>query len=1074
MPITSTSSADEYIWSEQEFSFVRPPVSEYAENHHRDIKVQLIGNPHYFTQWDQGEKHLFVNWYGTTPEGHSVRIRSGNKLPYMHSLCPPSKTFEELSEPLYLDKLKDLLTEQLQSGTKNSWEVPKIVSIEVEKKTPLWGRFTAPVNMFKFVLDSPKSVPPLRRLIVDNAIRALPTKCYNSDIDFTWRCMIDAGFSMGGWVTIPAGRYSIRPLMREYQDQLRDQQSVDDHERVSGGKKRRQRSEFQEKRARQLLSIVHQDSAQQNSVLDVHCDLDAMKFLDDKNHAPCRVLTTDIECAGRKGVFPEPEVDPVICIGNLVNIKGVAERRASDARLAAIRVTKLNPRDRAEGKKITELERKAAFSEGAYVCFHLKDLNPDKMPTDRVCHAFAFDREADMLLGYASFLRWLRPEFVLSWNGHAFDFPYLIMRSRTLGIEEQFCCSGDVQNPWRMAKSTFTNKAYGERSGYEILYPGITFYDVMRVDQREVKRRSYTLGAVAKEVVGKSKEDLHYSLITPYFDGTLEERTSVFSYCLIDCARTFEVCYALLYLNRYLALSMVSGCSPYVLMAQGVIARSYMMLNRKCCQMDVAVDYKARAAVKSTLSSSSSAVAADFREEEDNLNDPEEEKEDDKFEGAHVFTTIPGRYPLLITLDFASLYPSIIQAYNLCLSTVIDKADVHLYAPEDLNYFENTDTYHVKSNIYEGVIAIIERELVAVRGATKKEMAKAEEEGDHAKEKNLDGLQLAQKLLGNGFYGFCGQTNKMPNKNIGANVTFVGQKLIKLAATLAIEMLSGETPFGTFPNAFIAAGDTDSIMICLDQEDKYTVEQGLKIGRWLAGEITKQYPSPVKLEFEKVYAPAVMVAKKRYAGVWWTKPTGYDKIDSKGMESKRRDNSPWEHDTIVAVQDEVLVGAGVQKAIEIAQKAIAAIYAHTVPLDDLITSAQLSRSTDKYKTIPAQVFANDEIRRREGDGAAFKTGDRVPYIVVPGPPKTNKGAKARYPPYVKEDNQYGDVPYYVEKLGKSLARFIDPLTSPGYTARYILRGPHCRKRVLSSPAGPMAKFLVVSKRSSATSAAADE
>ena len=34
--------------------------------------------------------------------------------------------------------------------------------------------------------------------------------------------------------------------------------------------------------------------------------------------APARILSFDIECAGRKGVFPEPQHDPVIQIANMV------------------------------------------------------------------------------------------------------------------------------------------------------------------------------------------------------------------------------------------------------------------------------------------------------------------------------------------------------------------------------------------------------------------------------------------------------------------------------------------------------------------------------------------------------------------------------------------------------------------------------------------------------------------------------------------------------------------------------------------------------------------------------------
>src|SRR3954465_7874416 len=38
--------------------------------------------------------------------------------------------------------------------------------------------------------------------------------------------------------------------------------------------------------------------------------------------APLRILSFDIECAGRKGIFPEANVDPVIQIANVVTRYG--------------------------------------------------------------------------------------------------------------------------------------------------------------------------------------------------------------------------------------------------------------------------------------------------------------------------------------------------------------------------------------------------------------------------------------------------------------------------------------------------------------------------------------------------------------------------------------------------------------------------------------------------------------------------------------------------------------------------------------------------------------------------------
>jgi hypothetical protein len=40
----------------------------------------------------------------------------------------------------------------------------------------------------------------------------------------------------------------------------------------------------------------------------------------------------------------------------------------------------------------------------------------------------------------------------------------------------------------------------------------------------------------------------------------------------------------------------------------------------------------------------------------------------------------------------------------------------------------------------------------------------------------------------------------------------------------------------------------------------------------------------------QVYNPYLLISKKRYAGLLWTKPDKWDKIDTKGIETVRRDN----------------------------------------------------------------------------------------------------------------------------------------------------------------------------------------
>ena len=56
------------------------------------------------------------------------------------------------------------------------------------------------------------------------------------------------------------------------------------------------------------------------------------------------------------------------------------------------------------------------------------------------------------------------------------------------------------------------------------------------------------------------------------------------------------------------------------------------------------------------------------------------------------------------------------------------------------------------------------------------------------------------------------------------------------------------------------------------------------LGSEAAEFVTQKFVKPIKLEFEKVYFPYLLISKKRYAGLYWTKPEKYDKMDSKGIE----------------------------------------------------------------------------------------------------------------------------------------------------------------------------------------------
>jgi DNA polymerase delta subunit 1 len=67
-------------------------------------------------------------------------------------------------------------------------------------------------------------------------------------------------------------------------------------------------------------------------------------------------------------------------------------------------------------------------------------------------------------------------------------------------------------------------------------------------------------------------------------------------------------------------------------------------------------------------------------------------------------------------------------------------------------------------------------------------------------------------------------------------------------------------------------------------------QEAMRLGAEAAGLVSKTFQKPIKLEFEKVYWPYLLINKKRYAGLYWTNPSKWDKMDTKGIETVRRDS----------------------------------------------------------------------------------------------------------------------------------------------------------------------------------------
>jgi DNA polymerase elongation subunit (family B) len=419
------------------------------------------------------------------------------------------------------------------------------------------------------------------------------------------------------------------------------------------------------------------------------------------------------------------------------------------------------------------------------------------------------------------------------------------------------------------------------------------------------------------------------------------------------------------------------------------------------------------------------------------------------YKGATVLEPIRGFYRKpIVCNDFASLYPSIMIAYNLCYTTWLNRAH-HGLDPTKIITTPIKERF-VDPTVRKGILPIILEDLLGARKRAKKDMAA--EEAKNGKESPLykvfDGRQLALKVSANSVYGFTGAVvGKLPCLAIGASVTSYGREMIEK---------SKEFVEKTYAGARVLYGDTDSIMIDFGVE---TMQEAARLGIESAKRITAMFNRhPIKLECEKGMCPYLLLEPKRYVYREWDvehpeEPMKYKKgpkegkyvVKAKGVGSERRDNTLHEVATQKKIQ-EALMDDDPDRAVQIAKDAIAAIVRNEVDMADMVMSAQWSKKVEDYKNVPTVVKLAQRMQKRD-NGSAPVMGDRIPYVLVDmGLKKTEEKVCD-----IAEDPEYAlrnDLPLhtrkYVERLENPITQLLELVVPNPASLREIFVGEHAR------------------------------
>ena len=744
---------------------------------------------------------------------------------------------------------------------------------------------------------------------------------------------------------------------------------------------------------------------------------------------PMRYLSFDIEAMRDRPGFCQADEDPVVCICTRLNVVGKGTIHEAVFYFAP------------EGHNVNQIENATVF---------------------------VFRKERNMFLAFTQYIQECDPEAFTGWNITGFDWPYLSNRAKhfeaidmndwkerlawhkaqvkmgktNLGPAPQRPPSfyARFMNFSRIKFSTayireqlLQSKAYGAKVIHDLVCDGRFNYDGLDFMKRgQMKQyRSYTLNAISSAVLKDTKVDVDYSQIPRLHKGSDEDRTRLGFYCLKDARLPLQILDKLMAVVNGVEQARVTGVPIKWLLSRGQGIKTFSNILRYKKEWEV-------------VPSRSPKVNNVFTA------------------GGYVRDPIAGYYKTPIaTLDFSSLYPSIMQAYNICYSTVESLA----WARKNLREEDysvppvegGADFCFVKEHMRKGVLPDLLDTLLGQRRFVKGLMkAVAAGEREFIYYAVLNGRQLALKVVCNSVYGFL-KAFILIDPRLMSAVTAWGQEMIKKTADKCVEWYADNSiidrkacdamgiDFDKEPaegeedprprckySARIIYGDTDSVMV--DFGDT-SLQEVSRLGTEAATRLTKTFVAPNALVFESVKLTSIFMRKKRYGsleiegvrpGETLVQARARADIVPKGLESKRRDNAKIGSETQTAVLEQVLRHENIEEAVRLTKQAIEDINMDRVDMSKYIISKGLAKTQDQYAKSGSKLQHTELVRRiaaRSGETGEVipQTGDRVPFIIKAGVGKkgqknTSKGHElSEDPVYAQENGVPINTTYYIEK-----------------------------------------------------------
>lgn len=556
------------------------------------------------------------------------------------------------------------------------------------------------------------------------------------------------------------------------------------------------------------------------------------------------------------------------------------------------------------------------------------------------CRVVGFPEEEHLFSYFVKVVCSFDPDVLMGWDVQVGSLGFLAQRAAHLGIgllnnisrtpsqcsiTSRDFSSSSKDMPNDMASKAVTADSvpmedviiedeWGRTHASGVHVSGRIVLNIWRLMRNEVKLNMYTIESVADAVLRKKIPSIPSKVLTKWFSsGPGRARYRCMEYVLERAKLNLQIMNQLDMINRTSELAKVFGIDFFSVLSRGSQFRVESMFLRLAHTQNYIA-----------ISPGSQQVAYQ----------PAMECLPLVMEPESGFYADP-----VVVLDFQSLYPSMIIAYNLCFCTCLGKVTpskektlgVSSYLP-DVNVlqklkhdmlFTPNNVMYVPSKVRKGVLPRLLEEILSTRIMVKQAMKKL---GPSQRVLNriLDARQLALKLIANVTYGYtaAGFSGRMPCAELADSIVQCGRRTLETSISFVnnhdkwkAKVIYGDTDRCMF-DLILSSIILESFWLFLQKlyEVSYSLmykfqlpnnlpscsmfvllkgrsrKEAFQIGNEIAAAISAMNPYPVALKMEKVYHPCFLLAKKRYVGYSYESPDHSEpKFDAKGIETVRRD-----------------------------------------------------------------------------------------------------------------------------------------------------------------------------------------